>query len=524
MLRWSLGLILLVLASPALAREEPPAPRIVFAALGDLPYSEPEYPILEKQLASLAGRVELAVHVGDIKPGVLPCVESIYAEVARILKTSPVPCFIIPGDNEWNDCFQPATAWALWTKHLARLDAHWTEDWQVARQPIRDENFACDRRGVRFVGINLVGGRQQDADEWRARLAQDLAWVQKALSEETDGLVAAVVFGHALPSAKHRAFFDAFLPAVEAFRKPVLYLHGDGHRWTWDPSFGPRNLLRVQVDQGGIAPPVLISVVGEGNDVAFRIDRRLDFGPPVAVQPSSTAHAHNDYVHPRPLLDALDHGFTSIEADVFLRNGELLVGHTWPDALRGRSLESLYLDPLWQRFRADEKIFRDGTALQLLIDFKTDAEPTWEALQEKLLPYRRMLTRVVKGEVRRGAVTIAISGNRPTRAILEATSCDALLDGRFGDPQRPDFDRQRFALISASWSDHFGRTAPNALSPEQHQELTRLVATAQEWKLPLRFWGTPNDASAWRALKAAGVAWLSADDFEKWKKLMSEMR
>jgi len=39
------------------------------------------------------------------------------------------------------------------------------------------------------------------------------------------------------------------------------------------------------------------------------------------------AHAHNDYLHARPLLDARDHGFCSVEADVHLVNGKLLVAH-----------------------------------------------------------------------------------------------------------------------------------------------------------------------------------------------------
>lgn len=38
-------------------------------------------------------------------------------------------------------------------------------------------------------------------------------------------------------------------------------------------------------------------------------------GPSDGVIPLARAHAHNDYVHTRPLLDALEHGFTSIEAD-----------------------------------------------------------------------------------------------------------------------------------------------------------------------------------------------------------------
>ncbi|MEU9588105.1 hypothetical protein AB0D70_32420, partial [Streptomyces werraensis] len=40
------------------------------------------------------------------------------------------------------------------------------------------------------------------------------------------------------------------------------------------------------------------------------------------AQPLPRAHAHNDYEHDRPLLDALDHGFTSVEADIYLVDGE----------------------------------------------------------------------------------------------------------------------------------------------------------------------------------------------------------
>ena len=49
---------------------------------------------------------------------------------------------------------------------------------------------------------------------------------------------------------------------------------------------------------------------------------------PKPVIPLRHAHAHNDYEHKRPLFDALDRGFCSIEADIYLVGGELLVGHT----------------------------------------------------------------------------------------------------------------------------------------------------------------------------------------------------
>jgi hypothetical protein len=57
------------------------------------------------------------------------------------------------------------------------------------------------------------------------------------------------------------------------------------------------------------------------------------------------AHAHNDYEHDRPLFDALDHRFKSVEADIWLVDGKLVVAHDPEDvpqaAEQGRTLRSL---------------------------------------------------------------------------------------------------------------------------------------------------------------------------------------
>src|SRR5581483_10471786 len=65
--------------------------------------------------------------------------------------------------------------------------------------------------------------------------------------------------------------------------------------------------------------------------------------------PIPNGFAHNDYKHRRPLFDALDNGFTNIEADVFLEDSTLVVGHFCPIFHFGRSLEKLYLKPLYAR-------------------------------------------------------------------------------------------------------------------------------------------------------------------------------
>src|SRR5688572_5057751 len=85
------------------------------------------------------------------------------------------------------------------------------------------------------------------------------------------------------------------------------------------------------------------------------------------------AHAHNDYEHTRPLLDALSHGFTSVEADVYLVDGKLVVAHDREDVRPERTLERLYLDPLHQFAAGKKSIFERGGTLTLLIDFKSEA-------------------------------------------------------------------------------------------------------------------------------------------------------
>ncbi len=59
-------------------------------------------------------------------------------------------------------------------------------------------------------------------------------------------------------------------------------------------------------------------------------------------------HAHNDYNHPVPFYTAYDAGFGSIEADIILQDNHLYVAHDEKDIDTGRTLQSLYLNPLQQ--------------------------------------------------------------------------------------------------------------------------------------------------------------------------------
>src|SRR4029078_6301830 len=87
----------------------------------------------------------------------------------------------------------------------------------------------------------------------------------------------------------------------------------------------------------------------------------LASSPPAFAKPLPQAHAHNDYEHARPLFDALDHGFCSVEAYIWLPPDGLLIGHEKKDLKPGRTLESLYLEPLRERTKANGgRVYKSG--------------------------------------------------------------------------------------------------------------------------------------------------------------------
>src|SRR5918997_5705541 len=117
------------------------------------------------------------------------------------------------------------------------------------------------------------------------------------------------------------------------------------------------------------------------------------------VVPLERAHAHNDYEHERPLYDALDNGFKSVEADIWLIDGELVVSHDDPQlsttAPPKGTLESLYLEPLRRQIKANGGTVYQGDPdyFTLLIDIKSEDVATYLALHEELRKYRAMLTK-----------------------------------------------------------------------------------------------------------------------------------
>jgi glycerophosphoryl diester phosphodiesterase len=226
------------------------------------------------------------------------------------------------------------------------------------------------------------------------------------------------------------------------------------------------------------------------------------------------AHAHNDYHHDRPLLDALDHGFASVEADVFLVNDELLLGHHWIELNSARTLRSCYLEPLQARIRhLGGRVYEDQPerfSLILLVDIKTNADKTYRVLNDQLSEFKTMLTWVQDGQVHPGPVTVVVSGNRPVQTMHQQEIRYASLDGRPSDLDRST-PAHLIPLISASWNDLFDWRGAGPIPEDELQKLRSIVRRAHAQDRKVRFWATPENTCMWDLLTSEDVDLINTD-------------
>jgi len=223
-------------------------------------------------------------------------------------------------------------------------------------------------------------------------------------------------------------------------------------------------------------------------------------GEPV---PLDRAHAHNDYEHERPLYDALDHGFTSVEADIHL------------------------VDPLRERVRQNGgRVYPKGPRFTLLIDVKSEAEETYQVLRQVLEEYEEILTTSSPDGQTDGAIVIIISGNRSRETMASEMVRYAAYDGRLEDLES-GAAATFIPLVSDKWTSHFSWEGKGDMPERERQKLRDIVETAHQQGRRVRFWATPDDRSqareaVWRELVLAGVDLINTDDLEGLQQFLLE--
>ncbi|KAL4902393.1 hypothetical protein BDW74DRAFT_63395 [Aspergillus multicolor] len=250
-------------------------------------------------------------------------------------------------------------------------------------------------------------------------------------------------------------------------------------------------------------------------------------------------HSHNDYWRDVPFYTALSLGCISVEADVWLYNGTLHVGHDESSLTDERTFESLYINPILdvlERQNPKSKFLTGptnngvfdastGQTLYLWVDSKTSGPETFEAVIAALEPLRQKgyLTTVKNNETLiEGPVTVIGTGNTPYDMVGPVADRDYFYDGPLASLNETGHGIT--SLISPIASTNFGAavgdltlSADSVLSDEQLETLRSQISVAKELGIKARYWGAPSwpirsRNLLWATLINEGIGLLNADD------------
>jgi Glycerophosphoryl diester phosphodiesterase family len=225
--------------------------------------------------------------------------------------------------------------------------------------------------------------------------------------------------------------------------------------------------------------------------------------------PHPNAHAHNDYEHVLPLWNALAVGFISVEADVHLVEGKLLISHGKPQP-GAPTLQQLYLAPLDSLLSLHSNKIYPGYSgtFYLMIDCKTEAEPTYRAIQKEVLRFKRLLCNSSPCPVK-----IFISGNRAIDIMMKEGYQGLGLDGRPNDLGK-GIPPELMPVVSdhyGNWSSWKGKAN---VQPDEIAQIRELAQRVHAEGKKLRLWAIPDNELVWAALLDVGVDFINTDRLE----------
>jgi hypothetical protein len=237
---------------------------VIFYATADVPYDADEEVKLMKDLDALPSDADFVIHLGNIQDAsVSMCPATRYGDVASVLQKSPVTIFVVPGDEDWVQCPDPAAALANWKDAFDLFEDNFDHTFNVYRPRDRPEVFAMLHGGVLFVGLHIAGGDSLTV-EYREPLELDMLKFYYGMLNLHKGLYRAVVlFGNARPGPSEQGFFDGLLASVGPVGLPFLYMNansGLGVMSQYTPFPDYPDVKGIEIEDGGQNPPVRVTV------------------------------------------------------------------------------------------------------------------------------------------------------------------------------------------------------------------------------------------------------------------------
>ncbi len=296
---------------------QPPAGSWAFAALGDAPYypwEDFQYRLVRRDLD--AHDLDFVLHVGDIFWH--PCDDALYRRNLGWYNALRHPLIYTPGDNEWADCWERGSGGYDPQERLRRIRQIFfnAPERSLGKTPLPllsqggggmfsefVENARWEHRGYLFATVNLPGSENamerfqhappaNEAAAARRRTMAAADWTRAAFAEARATGAAGLILAfhaemglHAPPTDPYRRVYEPFIMVLEeeaeAFGKPVLLVHGDGHNYTVDRPLVRRttgkrleNVIRLEVPGSPLLGWVRVTVT-PGRAIPFSFEQRV---------------------------------------------------------------------------------------------------------------------------------------------------------------------------------------------------------------------------------------------------------
>ncbi|KAL1654140.1 Altered inheritance of mitochondria protein 6 [Didymella pomorum] len=263
-------------------------------------------------------------------------------------------------------------------------------------------------------------------------------------------------------------------------------------------------------------------------------------------------HSHNDYWRRVPLYDALRWGCTGVEADVWLFDEDLFVGHSTHALTKNRTFTSMYVDPLVKML--DHKnantsflspsdlnstsargVFDTAPqqTLVLLVDFKNNGSQIWPYVSSQINTLREKgyLSYFDGTTTHEGPITVVATGNAPFDLVVANSTYrdiffDAPLDRLYVAPDAQDegadqaqyddtnstapastsssgqgtvgttpeshFDATNSFYASTNFKKSVGRIWWGRITSKQTELIKGQIKGAHQRGLKVRYWGAPK--------------------------------
>jgi len=259
-----------------------------FVALGDMPYNIPDDYVRYERLINDINKINpsFTIFIGDTKSGSSPCSDEYNLIIKKYFDQFSEPLIYSIGDNEWTDCHRPnagsydpierlqgvrktffGSAMSLGKRRL-----------QLSRQADLDiryakyvENSMWVKNHFLFVNLHIPGSnnnfeRDDSAkQEYYSRNQANLSWIDEAFKLATSKKYSGIVLFYQADmfysptqatdlTSGYRDTLQTLTTHAQAFKKPVLLIHGDSHRLIIDQPLKSieqkyilENVLRLQV-------------------------------------------------------------------------------------------------------------------------------------------------------------------------------------------------------------------------------------------------------------------------------------